>query len=97
MKRHLGQISKTWVTVKILQHITKIEFSLPNHAEGILAAAEWKDSHENFLFVFQALAKNLEQPEIKDWLGNTKDMLMAEKSGKDKDAEAAKLNAILAK
>ena len=47
--------------------------------------------------MFQALAKNLEQPEIKDWLGNTKDMLMAEKSGKDKDAEAAKLNAILAK
>merc|ERR1712029_520192 len=47
--------------------------------------------------IFMALAKNLEQPEIKDWLGNTKDMLMAEKSGKDKDAEAAKLNAILAK
>ena len=41
------------------------------------------------------MAKSLEQPEIKEWLGSTKDMLMAEKSGKDKDEEAKKLNGIL--
>ena len=46
---------------------------------------------------FQALAKNLEQPEIKDWLASTKDMLMSEKSGKDQDSEAKKLNEILKK
>jgi hypothetical protein len=62
-------------------------------ADKLYTSAEFKKVKE----IFAALAKNLEQPEIKDWLGNTKDMLMAEKSGKDKDAEAAKLNAILAK
>ena len=41
------------------------------------------------------MAKSLEQPEIKEWLGSTKDMLMAEKSGKDKDDEGKKLNDIL--
>ena len=41
------------------------------------------------------MAKSLEQPEIKEWLGSTKDMLMAEKSGKDKDEEGKKLNEIL--
>ena len=41
------------------------------------------------------MAKSLEQPEIKEWLGSTKDMLMAEKSGKDKDEEGKKLNDIL--
>ena len=82
--------------IKVLQRVALIKFSLPNHAKGILAADD-KDSYEKLIFVLQSLAKNLEQPEIKDWLGNTKDMLMAEKSGKDKDTEAAKLNAILAK
>jgi len=45
--------------------------------------------------IFASLAKSLEQPEIKEWLGSTKDMLMAEKSGKDKDEEGKKLNEIL--
>merc|ERR1712158_73114 len=45
--------------------------------------------------IFASLAKSLEQPEIKEWLGSTKDMLMAEKSGKDKDEEGKKLNDIL--
>ena len=50
--------------------------------------------HLSFL---QGLAKNLEQPEIKDWLADTKDMLMSEKGGKEKDDEAKKLNLILTK
>ena len=53
--------------------------------------------HYNPYFHFQGLAKNLEQPDIKDWLGSTKDMLMKEKSGKDQDSEAEKLTAILTK
>ena len=45
--------------------------------------------------LFQGLARNLEQPEVKDWLTSTKDQLMSEKSGKDKDTEGAKVNAII--
>ena len=44
---------------------------------------------------FQGYARNLEQPELKDWLANTKDMLMGEKSGPDKEKAAKALNAIL--
>lgn len=43
----------------------------------------------------QGLARNLEQPEIKDWLSQTKDTLMSEKGGKDKEAESAKLGEFL--
>jgi hypothetical protein len=48
-----------------------------------------------YFYFFKGLAKNLEQPEIKDWLASTKDTLMGEKSGKDQETEAAKLDAIL--
>ena len=44
---------------------------------------------------FQGLARNLEQPEVKDWLTETKDQLMGDKSGKDKDEEGKKINAII--
>merc|ERR1712108_59845 len=50
---------------------------------GIYTSAEFKKVKE----IFTGLARNLEQPEIKDWLSNTKDTLMAEKGGKDKDSE----------
>ena len=43
----------------------------------------------------QGLAKNLEQPEIKDWLNSTKDMLMGDKSGKDQEKAAEQLNGTL--
>jgi hypothetical protein len=45
----------------------------------------------------QGLAKNLEQPEVKEWLALTKDTLMGDKSGKEQDEEAKRLNAILAR
>ena len=48
----------------------------------------------NFIFL-QSYARNLEQPEVKDWLANTKDMLMGEKSGEKKEEAAKALNAIL--
>jgi len=41
------------------------------------------------------LAKNLEQPEVKEWLSSTKDTLMGDKPGKDQDEEAKKLSEIL--
>ena len=44
---------------------------------------------------FQGLARNLEQPEVKDWLTETKDQLMGEKSGKEKEKEGEKITAIL--
>merc|ERR1719210_2285540 len=44
---------------------------------------------------FTGLARNLEQPEIKDWLHNTKDMLLGEKSAQEKEKAAAKLQEIL--
>ena len=48
------------------------------------------------LFVFfQGLARNLEQPEVKDWLTETKDQLMGEKTGKEKEKEGEKITAIL--
>ena len=50
---------------------------------------------KNAWFYFQGYARNLEQPEVKDWLANTKDMLMGEKSGPDKEKAAKALNAIL--
>ena len=49
-----------------------------------------------FLLLFlQGLAKNLEQPEIKDWLISTKDMLMGDKAGKDQEKAAEQLNGTL--
>merc|ERR1712038_1625622 len=60
-------------------------------SEKPYTSQEFKKVRENF----SSLAKSLEQPEIKEWLGSTKDMLMAEKSGKDKDEEGKKLNDIL--
>ena len=49
-----------------------------------------------FLLLFlQGLAKNLEQPEIKDWLNSTKDMLMGDKSAKDSEKAAEQLNGTL--
>ena len=44
---------------------------------------------------FQGLARNLEQPEVKDWLTTTKDQLMGDKGGKEKEEESKKINAIL--
>ena len=41
------------------------------------------------------MARNLEQPEVKDWLSTTKDQLMGDKPGKDQDKENEKINAIL--
>ena len=55
----------------------------------------WNIFMKNAWFYFQGYARNLEQPEVKDWLANTKDMLMGEKSGPDKEKAAKALNAIL--
>ena len=49
----------------------------------------------NIIEYFQGFARNLEQPEVKDWLANTKDLLMGEKSGPDKEKAAEALNKIL--
>ena len=57
--------------------------------------AIWILKHFHEKFYFQGYARNLEQPEVKDWLANTKDMLMGEKSGPDKEKAAKALNAIL--
>ena len=57
----------------------------------------FKNSKVRLTFFFQGLARNLEQPEVKDWLASTKDMLMGEKSGKDQETAAEKLNEILAR
>lgn len=60
-------------------------------ADKIYTSAEFKKVKETFT----SLAKHLEQPEVKDWLSGTKDTLMGEKSGKEKDEEAKKLTMIL--
>jgi len=60
-------------------------------ADKIYTSAEFKKVKE----VFTGLARNLEQPEIKDWLSTTKDTLMSEKTGKDKESENAKLGEFL--
>jgi len=60
-------------------------------ADKIYTSQEFKKVKE----IFTGLARNLEQPEIKDWLSTTKDTLMSEKSGKDKDQESAKLQEFL--
>jgi len=60
-------------------------------ADKIYTSQEFKKVKE----IFTGLARNLEQPEVKAWLTETKDQLMSEKSGKDKDAEGEKVNAII--
>ena len=45
--------------------------------------------------LLQGFARNLEQPEVKDWLSSTKDMLMGEKSGKDQEAAQKSLTEVL--
>lgn len=79
---------------KLVELMDKTDKSIQDvNADKLYTSAEFKKVKE----IFTSLAKNLEQPEIKDWLGNTKDMLMADKAGKDKDTEQEKLNAILKK
>ena len=51
----------------------------------------------HYILYLQSMAKSLEQPEVKEWLANTKEMLMGEKTGKEKDDEGKKLNEILGK
>jgi len=60
-------------------------------ADKIYTSAEFKKVKE----IFTGLARNLEQPEVKDWLTETKDQLMGEKSGKEKEKEGEKITAIL--
>merc|ERR1712018_413120 len=60
-------------------------------ADKIYTSAEFKKVKE----IFSGLARNLEQPEVKDWLTETKDQLMGEKSGKEKEKEGEKITAIL--
>ncbi len=43
----------------------------------------------------QGLARNLEQPDTKDWLTATKDTLMNERGGNEQDEENKKLLALL--
>jgi len=60
-------------------------------ADKIYTSAEFKKVKE----LFMGLARNLEQPEVKDWLTTTKDQLMGDKGGKEKEEESKKINAIL--
>lgn len=60
-------------------------------ADKIYTSAEFKKVKE----VFMGLARNLEQPEVKDWLTETKDQLMGDKSAKEKDTEGDKVTAII--
>jgi len=60
-------------------------------ADKIYTSEEFKKVKETFA----GFARNLEQPEVKDWLANTKDLLMGEKSGPDKEKAAKALNEIL--
>lgn len=60
-------------------------------ADKIYTSAEFKKVKE----IFMGLARNLEQPEVKDWLTETKDQLMGDKGGKEKDEEGKKIAAIL--
>ena len=43
----------------------------------------------------KGLARNLDQPEVKDWLRETKECLMGEKAAKDQEKENKKLNEFL--
>jgi hypothetical protein len=77
---------------KLNETMTKCEQSIADViADKIYTSAEFKKVKE----VFMGLAKNLEQPEVKEWLAMTKDTLMGDKSGKEQDEEAKKLNGIL--
>jgi len=55
-------------------------------ADKIYTSAEFKKVKE----LFMGLARNLEQPEVKDWLTTTKDQLMGDKGGKEKEEESKK-------
>jgi uncharacterized protein Smg (DUF494 family) len=60
-------------------------------ADKIYTSEEFKKIKE----IFMGLARNLEQPETKEWLTITKETLMSERAGSESDDESKKLVALL--
>jgi len=77
---------------KLVELMDKTDVSIGDvMTDKLYTSEEFKKVKE----IFTGLARNLEQPELKDWLSSTKDMLMGEKSGKDQETAAQKLTEIL--
>merc|ERR1712088_914829 len=79
-------------SAKLVELMDKTDASIKDvMTDKLYTSDEFKKVKE----IFTGFARNLEQPEVKDWLSSTKDMLMGEKSGKDQEAAAKSLNETL--
>jgi len=77
---------------KLVELMDKTDIAIKDvMTDKLYTSEEFKKVKE----IFTGLARNLEQPEIKDWLSSTKDLLMGEKSGKDQEKAAKELNETL--
>merc|ERR1711936_874918 len=79
-------------SAKLVELMDKTDASIKDvMTDKLYTSDEFKKVKE----IFTGFARNLEQPEVKDWLSSTKDMLMGEKSGKDQEAAAKSLTEVL--
>jgi len=79
-------------SAKMVEVMDKCEKSVAEVlADKIYTSNEFKKVKD----LFDSIAKNLENSDVKDWLQSTKETLMGEKEGKSKGDEEKKLSAIL--
>merc|ERR1712223_343029 len=79
-------------SAKLVELMDKTDASIKDvMTDKLYTSDEFKKVKE----IFTGFARNLEQPEVKDWLSSTKDMLMGEKSGKDQEAAQKSLTEVL--
>lgn len=77
---------------KIVELMDQTEQSMAEvKADKIYTSSQFKKVKEHFV----SMARNLEQPEASEWLSSTKEMLYSDKTGKEQDQEAVKLNDVL--
>merc|ERR1712223_2301612 len=79
-------------SAKLVELMDKTDASIKDvMTDKLYTSDEFKKVKE----IFTGFARNLEQPEVKDWLSSTKDMLKGEKSGKDQEAAQKSLTEVL--
>jgi len=79
---------------KMVEWMENIEKAISKiMADKVYTSAEFKRERDNF----HALCKDLERAEIKKWLEQILEILMAERAGTERTDQTAKLDAIIAK
>jgi len=79
---------------KMVEWMENIEKAISKiMADKVYTSAEFKRERDNFA----ALCKDLERAEIKKWLAQILEILMAERAGSEKSDQTAKLDGVIAK